>query len=95
MSRSSHEHQKSTKSAYQNNYSTETALVKAQNDIAKHFDQKRVVVLLMPNMSSAFDVIIWHIIITIVIVYIYKAQYPICTIQYALHNKTQATQCVL
>ena len=31
--------------AYQNNYSTETALVKVQNDIAKALDQKRVVVL--------------------------------------------------
>ena len=44
-------------SACRNNDSTETALVKVQNDIAEVLDQKRVVVLVMLDMSSAFDVI--------------------------------------
>ena len=34
-------------SAYRNNYSTETALVKVQNDIAEALDQKRLIVLVM------------------------------------------------
>ena len=44
-------------SVYRNNYSTETALVKVQNDIAEVLDQKRVVVMVMLDLSSAFDVI--------------------------------------
>ena len=44
-------------SAYRNNYSTKTALVKVQNDIAEALDQKRVVVLVMLDLSSVFDVI--------------------------------------
>ena len=49
-------------SAYRYNYSTETALVKVQNNIAEALDQKRVVVLVMLDLSSAFDVIdhAWH-----------------------------------
>ena len=50
--------------SYQNNYSTETALVKVQNDIAEALDQKRVVVLVMLDLSSAFDVINHGIILT-------------------------------
>ena len=42
---------------HQNNYSTETALVKVQNEIAEALDQKRVVVLALLVLSSAFDVI--------------------------------------
>ena len=57
MSRSSPEHQKSTQSGYENNFSIDTALMKVQNDIVEAFDQKRVVVLVMSDMSSAFDVI--------------------------------------
>ena len=44
-------------SAYRNNYSTETALAKVQNDIVVALDQKRVVVLVMLDLSSAFHVI--------------------------------------
>ena len=51
-------------SAYRNNYSTETALVKVQNDIAEALDQKRVVVLVMLDLSSAFDVIDHGIMLT-------------------------------
>ena len=51
-------------SAYRNNYSTETALVKVQNDIAEALDQKRIVVLVMPDLSSAFDVIDHGIMLT-------------------------------
>ena len=51
-------------SAYRNNYSTETALVKVQNDIAEALDQKRVVVLVMTDLSSAFDVIDHGIMLT-------------------------------
>ena len=51
-------------SAYRNNYSTETALVKVQSDIAKALDKKRVVVLVMLHLSSAFDVIDYGIMLT-------------------------------
>ena len=51
-------------SAYQNNYSTKTALVKVQNDIAEALEQKRVVVLVMLDLSSEFDVIDHGIILT-------------------------------
>ena len=51
-------------SAYRNNYSIETALVKVQNDIAEALDQKRVVVLVMLDLSSAFDVIDHGIMLT-------------------------------
>ena len=44
-------------SAYRNNNSTETALVKVKNDIAEALDQKHVVVFVMLDLSSAFDVI--------------------------------------
>ena len=58
-------------SVYRNNYSTVTALVKVQNDIAEALEQKRVVVLVMLDLSSAFDVMdhlmlwtIWTIMLT-------------------------------
>ena len=51
-------------SAYRNNYSTETALVKVHNDIAEALDQKCVVVLVMLDLSSAFDVIDHGIMLT-------------------------------
>ena len=49
---------------YRNNYSTKTALVKVQNDIAEVLDQKRVVVLVMLDLSSAFDIIDHGIMLT-------------------------------
>ena len=51
-------------SLYRNNYSNETALVKVQNDIAEAFDQKRIVVLVMLDLSNAFDVIDHGIMLT-------------------------------
>ena len=51
-------------SAYRNNYSTETALVKVQNDITEALDQKCVVVLVMLDLSSAFDVIDHGVLLT-------------------------------
>ena len=51
-------------SAYRNNYSTETALVKVKNDMAEALDQKRVDVLVMLDLSSAFDVIDHGIMLT-------------------------------
>ena len=51
-------------SAYRNNYSAETALVKVQNDIAAALGQKRVVVLVMPDLPSACDVIDHGIMLT-------------------------------
>ena len=51
-------------SAYRNNYSAETTLVKVQNDIAEALDQKHVVVLVMLDLSSAFDVIDHGIMLT-------------------------------
>ena len=43
--------------SFRADFLTETALVKVQNDIAKALDQKHVVVLVMLDLSSAFDVI--------------------------------------
>jgi len=42
-------------SAYKSHHSTETALVKVQNDILKAIDNNRSVVLLLLDLSAAFD----------------------------------------
>ena len=43
-------------SAYRSNIFTETALLRVQNDISEALDRKRVVVLAMLDMSSAFNI---------------------------------------
>ena len=42
-------------SAYKESHSTETALHKVQNDILKAMDDKSVSILIMLDLSSAFD----------------------------------------
>ena len=49
-----HEH---LQSAYKPGHSTETALVKVQNDILTSIDQHRVVILVMLDLSATFDTI--------------------------------------
>ena len=49
-----HEH---LQSAYKPGHSTETALVKVQNDILTSIDQHGVVILVMLDLSAAFDTI--------------------------------------
>jgi hypothetical protein len=44
-------------SAYRQGHSTETALLKIQNDVAQALDGKSMVVLVMLDLSAAFDVI--------------------------------------
>ena len=44
-------------SAYKPGHSTETALVKVQNDILTSIDQHGVVILVMLDLSAAFDTI--------------------------------------
>jgi hypothetical protein len=44
-------------SAYKANHSTETALVKVQNDILLELDKKRGVILVLLDLSAAFDTI--------------------------------------
>ena len=44
-------------SAYRHGHSTETALLRAKNDIAATLDEKGKVVLVMLDLSSAFDII--------------------------------------
>ena len=47
----------SLQSAYRSGHSTETALLKVQNDIAVALDNKSMVVLVLLDLSAAFDVI--------------------------------------
>ena len=42
-------------SAYKEFHSTETALVKVFNDIAIHIDSNRAIILLLLDLSAAFD----------------------------------------
>ena len=51
-------------SSYRSNHSTETALLSVQNDTAEALDRKRVVVLVMLDLLSAFDVINHDIMLT-------------------------------
>ena len=44
-------------SAYRKFHSTETALLKVQNDILQSLDQKKVTILVMLDLSAAFDTI--------------------------------------
>ena len=44
-------------SAYKKNHSTETALVRVQNDILTHIDNKHGVILVLLDLSAAFDTI--------------------------------------
>ena len=44
-------------STYRSNHSTETALLRVQNYITEALDRKRAMVLVMLDLSSAFDVI--------------------------------------
>ena len=47
----------SHQSAYRQNHSTETALLKVHNDIAEALDKKSTVAMTMLDLSAAFDVI--------------------------------------
>jgi hypothetical protein len=47
----------SLKSAYCQHHSTETALLKVHSDIAEAMDKKSATVLVMLDLSAAFDVI--------------------------------------
>ena len=44
-------------SAYRSNFSTETALLKLQNDVLSFFDQQRSVFLVSLDLSAAFDTV--------------------------------------
>ena len=44
-------------SAYKKYHSTETALLKVQNDILRDIDKKKVALLLLLDLSAAFDTI--------------------------------------
>ena len=47
----------SLQSAYKKNHSTETALIKVQNDILRAIDNRDSVILLMLDLSAAFDTV--------------------------------------
>ncbi len=44
-------------SAYQHFHSTETALIKVSNDILMAIDQQKVVLLVLLDLSAAFDTV--------------------------------------
>ena len=47
----------SLQSAYKKHHSCETALLRVQNDILKSIDNKQCVVLLLLDLSAAFDTV--------------------------------------
>lgn len=51
-------------SAYRANHSTETALLKVQNDILQALDSQHVAVLVLLDLSAAFDTIDHHTLLT-------------------------------
>ncbi len=52
-----HDLQEEYQSAYKANHSVETALVSVQNDILRAMDSQHVVVLVMLDLSAAFDTV--------------------------------------
>ena len=50
-------HQEKMQSAYNTGHSTESALLRIQNDILHDLDKKRGVILVLLNLSAAFDTI--------------------------------------
>lgn len=50
--------------AYQQSHSTETALLRVQNDILRAIDCKKEVILVMLDLSAAFDTIDHDILIS-------------------------------
>ena len=54
---SSNAHYEAYQSAYRSNHSTETALLRVQNDILTSIDKKEVTVLVLLDLSAAFDTV--------------------------------------
>src|SRR5271154_3762453 len=54
---SSNAHYEAYQSAYRSNHSTETALLRVQNDILIRIDKKEVTVLVLLDQSAAFDTV--------------------------------------
>src|SRR5258708_6538426 len=54
---SSNAHFEAYQSAYRSNHSTETALLRVQNDILTSIDKKEVTVLVLLDLSAAFDTV--------------------------------------
>ena len=50
-------------SAYRQNFSTETALLKVKTDILKAIDKKEVMCLIMLDLSAAFDTVNHHLLL--------------------------------
>ena len=55
---------KSFQSAYKRNHSTETALIRVQNDIAMAIDQHKSVILVLLDLSAAFDTVDYDILLS-------------------------------
>lgn len=51
-------------SAYKSNHSVETALLRVHNDIMQAVDDKKVVLLILLDLSAAFDTIDHHVLLT-------------------------------
>ena len=55
--RTAHHLQEKMQSAYKTGHSTESALLRIQNDILHDLDKKRGVILVLLDLSAAFDTI--------------------------------------
>ena len=79
-------------SAYQENFSTETALLKVKTDILDAIDKKEVMFLVMLDLSAAFDTVNHHLLLN-------RCKYKLGVCDLALSwlksYLTNRTQCVI
>ena len=79
-------------SAYQENFSTETALLKVKTDILHAIDKKEVMYLVMLDLSAAFDTVNHHLLLNRL-----KYRFGVCDLALAWLKSylTNRTQCVV
>ena len=76
-------------SAYRCGHSTETALLRVQNDILKAVDGQKVVFLVLLDLSAAFDTVNHHILLSFLKTYVGLSGTVLSMLESYLHGRTQ------